>query len=121
MVGEKGGICHDGMRPNSPRLYPQAKWEEYRQDTEGRVPKTLKRVPGIHKDWLNAIRNSEKSVSDFSYSGPLTESIILGTLAIRTGKALDWDKEKMEIKGNPEAAALIEVEAREGWRTKDLA
>ena len=120
MVGEKGGICHDGMRPNSPRLYPQAKWEEYRQNTEGRVPKTLKRVPGIHKDWLNAIRNSEKSVSDFSYSGPLTESIILGTLAIRTGKALDWDKDKMEIKGNPEAAELIEVEAREGWRTKDL-
>jgi hypothetical protein len=120
MVGEKGGICHDGMRPNSPRLYPKARWEEYRKNADKRVPKTLKRVPGIHNDWVNCIRNNEKSVSDFSYSGPLTESIILGTLAIRTGKALQWDAKNMEIKGNKEAAALIEVEARKGWRAQDL-
>ena len=121
MVGENGGICHDGMRPDSPRLYPKARWEEYRQNADKRVPKTLKRVGGIHKDWVNSIRNSEKSVSDFSYSGPLTESILLGTLAIRTGKALDWDAKNLKISNNAEAAALIEVEAREGWRTSDLA
>ena len=120
MVGEKGGICHDGMRPNSPRLYPKASWEEYRKNADNRVPKTLKRVPGIHNDWVNCIRNSEKSVSDFSYSGPLTESIILGTLAIRTGKALEWDAKNLKIKGNKEAAALIEIEARKGWRPSDL-
>ncbi|MDP6859113.1 MAG: Gfo/Idh/MocA family oxidoreductase [Verrucomicrobiales bacterium] len=120
MVGEKGGISHDGMRPNSPRLYPKARWEDYRKNANERVPKTLKRVPGIHNDWVNGIRNNEKTVSDFSYSGPLTESIILGTLAIRTGKGLEWNAKDMKITGNKEAAALINVEARKGWRTSDL-
>ena len=120
MVGEKGGISHDGMRPNSPRLYPKARWEDYRKNANERVPKTLKRVPGIHNDWVNGIRNSEMTVSDFSYSGPLTESIILGTLAIRTGKGLEWNAKDMKISGNKEAAALIDVEARKGWRPSDL-
>jgi len=120
MVGEKGGICHDGMRQDSPRLYPKAKWEEYRSNPEKRVPKTLPRTRGIHNDWLDGIRTGQKCCSDFSYAAPLTETILLGTLAIRTGKALQWNAERMQIKGNDEASALIEVEAREGWRTKDL-
>lgn len=120
MVGEKGGISHDGMRPNSPRLYPKSRWEDYRKNANERVPKTLKRVPGIHNDWVNGIRNSAMTVSDFSYSGPLTESIILGTLAIRTGKGLEWSSKDMKISGNKEAADLVNVEARKGWRTSDL-
>ena len=120
MVGEKGGISHDGMRPNSPRLYPKSRWESYRKNANERVPKTLKRVPGIHNDWVNGIRNSEMTVSDFSYSGPLTESIILGTLAIRTGKGLELSSKDMKISGNQKAADLVNVEARKGWRTSDL-
>lgn len=121
MVGEGGkGICHDGMRPNSPRLYPQAKWQEYRENPDKRVPKTLKRVRGIHKDWVDTIRNGGTSVTDFGYSAPLTETIILGTLAIRTGKDLAWHPENLTIKGNDAANALVNVEAREGWRVQDL-
>jgi predicted dehydrogenase len=120
MVGEKGGIFHPGMRPNSPRLYPQAKWKEYRANRDKQVPKTIPRIPGIHRDWVNAIKEGKKSCSDFSYSGPLTETILLGTLAIRTGKTVKWNAEKMQITGNPEAAKLINPEARKGWRPEDL-
>lgn len=120
MVGSKGGIWHPGMRPNSSRLYPDAKWQEYRGNKEGRVPKTLPRVPGIHRDWVDCIRNGKKACSDFSYSGPLTEVILLGTLAIRTGKGLKWDAENMTISGNDAAARLIEIPARKGWTTADL-
>ena len=120
MVGEKGGIYHPGMRPGSPRLYPNAKWEAYRTNPDKRVPKTIPRIPGIHRDWVNAIKEGKKSCSDFSYSGPLTEAILLGTLAIRTGKTVKWDAEKLEIIGNPEAAKLINPEARKGWRPGDL-
>lgn len=121
MVGEKGGIFHGGMRPNSPVLYPKAKWEAYRANRDQQVPKTLPRTKGIHRDWVEAVRNGTKSCSDFSYSGPLTEAILLGTLAIRTGKTVKWNAEKLEITGNPEAAMLVNPEAREGWRAKDLA
>ncbi|MCX6997161.1 MAG: Gfo/Idh/MocA family oxidoreductase [Kiritimatiellaeota bacterium] len=121
MVGENGGICHAGMRPDSPQLYPKARWEAYRANVGQRVPKTLPRTHGIHRDWLEAIRNGKKSCSDFSYAGPLTETILLGTLAIRTGQTVRWNAEKLEITGNPAAAKLINPEARAGWRTKDLA
>ncbi len=121
MVGEKGGIFHGGMRPNSPRLYPKARWEDYRTSRDKQVPKTIPRVPGIHRDWVDAVRNGTKACSDFSYSAPLTEVILLGSLAIRTGKGLQWKAETMEITGNPEAAKLIKPEARKGWRAEDLA
>lgn len=121
MVGEKGGICYRGMRPNSPMLYPKARWEAYRANSDTRVPKTLPRPRGIRPDWVDAIKNGKKACSDFSYSGPLTEAILLGTLAIRTGKTVTWEAEKLKIEGNPEAAALINPEARAGWRPQDLA
>ena len=120
MVGENGGIFHDGMRPDSPVLYPKAKWDAYRASGDKQVPKTIPRTQGIHRDWVDAIKNGKKSCSDFSYAGPLTEAILLGTLAIRTGKTVKWNAEKLEIIGNPEAAKLINPEAREGWRAKDL-
>jgi predicted dehydrogenase len=122
MVGEKGGIYHGGMRPNSPALYPQARWEDYRANPDQQVPKTLPRVKGgLHQDWVNSVKNGTKACSDFSYSAGLTEVILLGTLAIRTGKGFSWNAEKMEISDNPAAAALLKVEARKGWRIEDLA
>jgi predicted dehydrogenase len=120
MVGSKGGIMHGGMRPNSPFLYPKAKWDEYKSNPDKRVPKTLERIRGIHADWINCIRSGKKACSDFGYSAPLTEVILLGTLAIRTGKGFAWDSGSMTIKGNPEAAALVEAKARKGWRAEDL-
>ncbi|MCP4377338.1 MAG: Gfo/Idh/MocA family oxidoreductase [bacterium] len=121
MVGTKGGIWHNGMRPNSPMLYPTAKWNEYKTNASMRVPKTLPRVKnGIQGDWMQAIRDNKKSCSDFSYSAPLAEVIVLGTLAVRTGKALDWDAKTQTIKGNDAAKALFKIPARKGWRPEDL-
>ncbi|OVE74187.1 hypothetical protein BVX94_01175, partial [bacterium B17] len=121
MVGEDGGIAHGGMRPGGMSLYPKAKMDEYRNNPAKRVPKTIPRVKGgIHGDWINSIKEGKKACSDFSYSAPLTEVILLGTLAIRTGKGFDWNAKKMKIKGNDMANSMLEVEARKGWRTKDI-
>ena len=113
----KGGW---GFNGNVKTEYPKARWEEYRAPGAQRVPKTIPRPHGIHRDWVESIKNGKKACSDFAYSGPLTEAILLGTLAIRTGKTVKWNAEKMQIDNNPEAAKLINVEARQGWRTKDL-
>ena len=120
MMGEQGGIFHGGMRPDSPRLYPEEKWEAYRRNPADQVPKTIPRTRGIYRDWIDAIKNGTKACSDFSYSAPLTEAILLGALAIRTGKGLSWNPETMEISDNPEAAAMIKREPRKGWRPEDL-
>lgn len=120
MVGENGGICHGDMRPASPQLYPMQRWQDYRASGDKQVPKTLPRVRGIHGDWIDAIKNGTKACSDFRYSAPLTEAILLGALAVRTGKGLEWNAKTMEITGNPEAAKLVKTEARKGWRVEDL-
>ncbi len=121
MIGDKGGICHHGMRPNSPRLYPQEKWDAYKSNPDERVAKTLLRTSGIYRDWLDAIRNGTKACSDFSYAVPLTETILLGTLGIRTGQTVTWDAKTMKISDNEAASTLINPEARKGWRIDDLA
>lgn len=121
MVGQNGGIFHNDMRPTSPMLYPAKRWEDYRANPEAQVPKTLPRVKGgLHIDWVNAMQEGRKACSDFSYAGPLTEIILLGTLAIRTGKKVTLDGDAQKIIDNPEAAELIKVEARKGWDIKDL-
>jgi hypothetical protein len=52
---------------------------------------------------------------------PLTETILLGTLAIRTGQTLTWNASDMTISDNQAASKLINPEARKGWRIEDLA
>jgi hypothetical protein len=109
------------MRPDSPRLYPKQRWEDDRASGDQQVAKTLPRTRGIYRDWIEAIRNGTRACSDFRYSGPLTEAILLGSLAIRTGKSFKWNAATMGITGNPEAAKLLNPAARNGWRPEDLA
>ncbi len=121
MIGDKGAIAHPGMRPDSPRLYPEEKWQEFKNDPAKRPPKTLPRAKGgIFGDWANAIKNGGTPCSNFDYAAPLTEMIILGTLAIRTGKSVEFDSKNMKITNNPEAHALLEVPARKGWDLASL-
>lgn len=121
MLGSKGAIYHAGMRPDSPRLLPDEKWQAYRKNVDQRVPKTLPRVGDIFSDWLNGIKTGTTPCSNFEYAVPLTEVIVLGTLAIRTGKTVEWDADAMKVTNdNPEAAALVNLPAREGWRVEDL-
>lgn len=121
MVGENGGIHHRGMRPDAPRLYPEPKWEHYRTNPDQRVPQSIPRTKGIFRDWMQSIETGELACSDFSYAAPLTEVILLGTLAIRTGKGFRWDAENMKIIGNDAADQILQDTAmREGWRIEDL-
>ena len=55
-------------------------------------------------------------MSNFDHSGPFTEMVLLGNLAIRLGKKLDWDGPNMKALNAPEADALIRREYRAGWQ-----
>ena len=54
-----------------------------------RPEKTIPRSPGIHEEWIAAIKAGKKSTTDFSYSGPLTEMMLLGNIALRVQGAKD--------------------------------
>ncbi|HXG63257.1 MAG TPA: Gfo/Idh/MocA family oxidoreductase [Planctomycetota bacterium] len=83
------------------------------------IKQTLPRVPGDmgghHGEWIAACKGGPKSLGDFSYSGPFTETVLIGIVAFRTGKALDWDGEAMKAKNCPEAEPYIRREYRKGW------
>ena len=50
-----------------------------------------------------------------NYSGPLTETILLGNLAVFAGKKVEWDAKAMKAKGMPELDGMIRPVVREGW------
>ena len=54
-------------------------------------------------------------MSGFKYSGPFTETVLLGNLAVRLGKKIEWDGPRLKATNAPEADSLIRREYRKGW------
>ena len=79
------------------------------------VPKSLPRVANEDAEWVESCRGGAKALSSFDYSGPFTEAVVLGTLAIRLGKKIEWDPKKLKVTNAPEADSLIRSEYRKGW------
>jgi predicted dehydrogenase len=98
---------------NNPRIVPEAKMKEYR-----RPEKSIPRSPGIQLEWIEAIKAGKKSTTDFSYSGMLTEVMLLGNVAVRMQEhktKLAWDGDTMEFTNLPEANEFLHFEYRSGW------
>ncbi|HEX4129418.1 MAG TPA: Gfo/Idh/MocA family oxidoreductase [Pirellulales bacterium] len=79
------------------------------------LPRNGEHDLGMKKEWAAAIRGGPAAMSNFDYSGPLTEMVLLGNVAIRTGKKIDWDAENLKAVGCPEADQYIKPEIRKGW------
>ncbi len=109
LVGDKGTIMCSCLGSN-PRLIPETKMEAYEQPA-----KTIPRSPGIHEGWIEACKGGKPASSNFDVSGPLTEIVLLGNLALRTGRRLEWDGPNMKVTNFPEANKYVHREYREGW------
>jgi predicted dehydrogenase len=108
-VGDKGKlVC--GCYGKNPRLIPERKMQAFE-----RPAKTIPRVKGHHEDWVQACKGGKPACSNFDYAGPLTEVVLLGNLALRTGKGLDWDGRNMRVTNVPEANQYVRREYRAGW------
>jgi len=108
-VGDKGVIMLGGWA-ESPRIIPESKMKAYKQP-----PKTIPRVKGHHRDWIDACKGGNPASSNFNYAGPLTEAVLLGNVALRTGKKIYWDNAKLKATNAPEADQYIKSVFREGW------
>ncbi len=84
------------------------------------VPETLSRPPGFernhHQEWLDACKGGPKPLSNFDYSGPMTEAVLLGNVALRVGKKIQWDSTKLKVTNVPEANQYLHTEYRTGWK-----
>jgi predicted dehydrogenase len=79
------------------------------------TPKTVRRVPNEDAEWIAACKGGPKPLSSFDYSSRLTEMVLLGNLAVRLGKKIEWDSVALKAKNAPEADALIRRAYRKGW------
>ena len=84
------------------------------------TPESLPRPQGFernhHQEWLNACKGGPKALSNFDYSGPMTEAVLLGNVALRTGKKIQWDSTKLMVTNVPEANRFLRTEYRNGWK-----
>jgi len=113
-IGAKGKLL-SGTYGEGPRLIPEAKMQEYKKPE-----KTLPRIPmgsdGHEKDWARACKGGEPACSNFDYSGPLTEMVVMGNLAIRfPSQKLEWDGKNMKVTNLPEANEYVHRQYRYGW------
>jgi hypothetical protein len=76
---------------------------------------TLSRSPGHHREWLDACKGGKPAGSNFEYGARLTEIVLLGVLALRTGRAIQWEADSMKAKGLAGADAIIKESYRKGW------
>lgn len=79
------------------------------------IPQTLPRTPGHVQEWLAACRGQAKTFSDFDLGGKLTEIGLAGVLALRAGKNIEWDGERMQAKNAPETTRWIRPRLRSKW------
>lgn len=72
--------------------------------------------PGHFEEFINAVKGEGETVSHFGYAGPLTETVVLGNLAVwANGPRLEWDARSQSVKGTDEYDELIHPQFREGW------
>jgi predicted dehydrogenase len=106
-IGSQGMLLSDYTKHT---LLPNMKAEAVKTPTKS-IPDSI----GHHAEWLHACKTGDPTTCPFSYSGLLTESNHLGSIAYRTGKRLEWDAKAMKITNCPEAEHLLGREYRKGW------
>lgn len=109
-IGEKGKILDDKILPLSLR-------ESYK------IPApSIPASPGHEEEWIQACKGGVPAGSDFEWAGPLTETVLLGNIALRrelkekmSSQVLNWDPDKFGFPNMPEADQFLHYEYRTGW------
>jgi hypothetical protein len=107
-VGDKGKIIA-GFRGEKPLLYIENKMviiEEATDEQSGRDSNDV---------WINAFKSNVQSPGSFINARPVTETILLGAVSLRSGKRVEYDSENMKITNIPEANKYLTREYRPGW------
>lgn len=106
-IGEDGMLVADYGRR---QLLPQNQFEGFEPPPES-IPNSI----GHWNEWVKACKTGSPTTCNFDYSGALTETVLLGPAAYRTGKPIEWDAAKLEAINNTDAEQYISKEYRDGF------
>jgi len=117
LIGERGAMFSPNDYGAEQKLLPAKQFEGYQAPAP-----TLARIDGDRgiddnqkREWAHAILGGPAAMSNFDYAAVLTETMLLGNLAVRVGKTLEYDAAKLQITNCPDAADLISPPYRRGW------
>jgi predicted dehydrogenase len=110
LVGDRGFLLGN-------TIYPEALRKE-----AGNIERSIPRVDGHYKDWVDSCKSGKPSGANFDWAGPLAEAVLLGNVALRvqvrellTRRKLEWDPTQLKVTNLPEANEFIRREYRKGW------
>ena len=110
-LGDKGVITC-GVNGENSRLLPAARMDDYK-----RPDPWLPRIPDEdpYRDWLEMARTGKPACSNFDYSGPLSEMVVLGNVALCRGRKIQYDPARGKIIGDRDANQMLTKSYRSGW------
>ncbi|MDE0577263.1 MAG: Gfo/Idh/MocA family oxidoreductase [Opitutales bacterium] len=118
IIGTKGTIYSSNDYGADWKLFADGKWQRRNEvkKPEPFLPRNGRGDGGMKEEWVRAIREGkpEIAMSNFEYSANLTESILIGNLAMRAGGKFDWDTEKLKA-STKEAQQYVTKKYRKGW------
>jgi len=116
LVGEKGVLYSPDDYGARYFLLPKEQFKDYKKP-ERTLPRNGRGDPGMKQEWAQAIKENKPAVaySNFDFAAMLTETILLGNVAMRAGKKLEWDGPNLKFTNAPEADKLLRMEYRSGW------
>ena len=106
-VGDKGSML---AGYNNYKLLPEKDFAGFKPP-EPYIPNSI----GHHREWIEACKTGGPTTCNFAYSGALSETVLLGNVAHRSGVKLEWDAKHLKVTNSPEAQALIHKPYRAGW------
>ena len=112
LVGEKGSFFSQNDYGAEHVLLPREKFKDYQK------PKPiLPRSPGHFTEFVEAIKSGEptKAMSNFDYAGRLTETVLLGIVALKTGSKIEWDPVALKARNCSAADQYIRRDYRKGF------
>jgi predicted dehydrogenase len=107
-LGDKGMLIADYGQH---KLLPEAQYAGFQRPAPF-IPESI----GHHAEWFQACKTGSPTTCNFDYSGTLAEAVLLGNVAHRVGKKLQWDAVNLKAVGCPEADRYIHKSYREGWK-----
>ncbi|MEO5803938.1 MAG: Gfo/Idh/MocA family oxidoreductase [Verrucomicrobiota bacterium] len=106
-VGERGMLIAEYHRH---QLLPETQFKDFKAP-EPFIPNSI----GHHKEWIQACKTGSATTCNFDYAGTLSEAVLLGNVAYRTGKKLEWDAAALKVKNAVEAEQFLRREYSKGW------
>jgi len=118
-IGSEGTLASARGESVGRHLWPEDRFKDFRppEPTLPRVQRGRDFDDSHKREWFEAIRAGKPDApfSNFGFAAVQTEAILLGNVAMRTGRTIEYDGESGRITNSPEAAALLKGTYRKGW------